>query len=336
MSSHSFSLGNNRSDLQFIGDLINLCKRHQISCGDAQDLEHLASDILFNEEFRIDLFALCTAIGHMTEVEPSPEQLLVLVARALGGPGISLGKANVVIPPAASSAFLNAYESWSKRESDHPADSSWPTEQTPTPPQPITLQPRQTPYSIAAARSSESHRPQEVPSPSESTHRSIPPSTPLESLTLSELKMYLADIENRVTRIEPHIEKVTPQQIEKPIPQPVEKSVPQPIEKLSPQPIDTPAPLSYFSPEYFERLEALSAQRALRAKAAAAAQYQEVTLPPLSVSPTPQVEPDPSLRLCLRLCPWLSTTRSPLSRPCLPSKRHLSPQQTQFGFTISA
>ena len=293
MSSHSIPLGNNRSDLQFIGDLINLCKRHQISCGDAQDLEHLASDILFNEEFRTDLFTLCTAIGHMTEVQPSPEQLLVLVARALGGPGVSLGKANVVIPPAASSAFLNAYESWSKRESDHHADSSWPSEQT-TPPQPITLQPRQTPYSIAASRSSESHRPQEVPHPSETSRHPIPPSTPLESLTLSELKMYLEDIESRVTRIEPHIEKVAPQQIEKVAPQHVEKPAPQQIDKPSPPQIEKPTSQSYFSPEYFERLEALDAQRALRAKARAdAAQYQEVTLPPLSIIPTPQVEPDP-------------------------------------------
>jgi TonB family protein len=277
MSSHSISFGNNRSDLQFIGDLINLCKRHQINCGDSQDLEHLSSDILFNEEFRTDLFTLCTAIGHMTEVEPTPEQLLVLVARALGGPGISPGKATVDIPPAASSAFLKGYESWSKRESDHDADSHWPPEQTPPPSQPITFQPRPTPYSIAAARSSDSHRPQEVP-PGEPSHRSIPPNTTLESLTLSELKMYLEDIESRVTRIEPHIDKVATQHIEKPSPQHIEK----------------PTPHSYFSPEYFERLEALDAQRALRAKAtAAAAQYHEVTLPQLSIIPTAQVEPDP-------------------------------------------
>ncbi len=285
MSSHSISLGNGRSDLQFIGDLINLCKRHQISCGDPQDLDHLASDILFNEEFRIDLFTLCTAIGHMTEVEPSPEQLLVLVARALGGPGISLGKANVDIPHAASSAFLQNYESWSRHEPDHGADSSWPIEQTPPPPQPIppqpiTLQPRQTPYSIAAARSSDAHGPQEVPPAGHSTttepsHRPIPPNTPLENLTLSELKMYLEEIESRVTRIEPHhIEKIEPQQ----------------IEKLSPQHKN---PQPYFSPEYFERLEALDAQRALRAKATAATQYQEVTVPPLSIIPAAKVEPDP-------------------------------------------
>jgi TonB family protein len=290
MSSHSISLGNNRSDLQFIGDLINLCKRHQISCGDPQDLNHLSSDILFNEEFRVDLFTLCTVISHMTEVEPSPEQLLVLVARALGGPGISPGKANVDIPHAASSAFLKGYESWSKHEPDHGAASPRPTDQTPTPsqpipPQPITLQPRATPYSIAASRSSDFHGPQEVPPAGNSTtgepsRRSIPSNSKLENLTLSELKMYLEEIESRVTRIEPHVEKVAPQQIE--------KSSPQPIEKKNSQP--------YFSPEYFERLEALDAQRALRAKAtaaAAAAQYHEVAVPPLSIIPTSQVEPDP-------------------------------------------
>src|SRR5580704_1233851 len=199
MSSHLISLGNNRSDLQFIGDLISLCKRHNISCGDPQDLEHLASDLLFNNEFRPHLFTLCNAIGHMTEVEPSPEQLLVLVARAFGGPAVSLGKAMVDIPLAACSAFLKSYENWSTPGPDPTPDSPWPIDrnQTLVPPQP-----RGTPYSAAASRyGSDSLGPQEVPpaghsATSQPSHRSIPPNTLLESLTLSELKMYLQEMES--------------------------------------------------------------------------------------------------------------------------------------------
>ncbi len=77
MLSHSILLGNNRSELQFVGDLANLCKRHKVSCGDPQDLTHLSAD-LDNDNFRTDLFALCTAISHMAEVDLSAEQLLAL------------------------------------------------------------------------------------------------------------------------------------------------------------------------------------------------------------------------------------------------------------------
>src|SRR5580704_14396837 len=118
MLSHSISLGSNQSELEFIDDLIKLCKRHKISCGKPKDLQHLCTDLVSNDAFCTDLFTLCTAISHMAEVEPSPEQLLVLVARAFGGPKISINDATVDIPQDASSAFLDGYETWSGREPD--------------------------------------------------------------------------------------------------------------------------------------------------------------------------------------------------------------------------
>ncbi len=121
MLSHSISFGNNQSELQFIGDLIKLCNRHEVSCGQPQDLEHLGDDVMFNDAFRADLFALCAAISHMSEVELSPAQLLDLVARAYGGPGTTIGKGTAGIPRDASSAFLKSYKTWSSRECDRDA-----------------------------------------------------------------------------------------------------------------------------------------------------------------------------------------------------------------------
>jgi TonB family protein len=258
MLSHSISLGNNGSDLQFIGDLISVCKRHNISCGTPQDAEHLASDLLFNDDFRADLFTLCTAIGHMAPSELSPEQLLALVARAFGGPGLSPGKATVDIPPDASSAFLNGYSKWSRGEPDPVANQPWPIDRNQAS---VSPQPRTSPYYAAASRSgSDFLGPQEVPSTSHSanpppSHLFIPPNTILESLTLSELKTYLREIESRMSRIEPHLEQKAPQKTSQP----------------------------YFSDDYFQRLESLDAQRALRAKATAV--REEATLAPLSMIP---------------------------------------------------
>lgn len=215
MSSHSILLGSSRSQLQFIGDLTNLCKRHKVNCGNPQDLEHLGIDLVSNDNFRIDLFMLCTAISHMAEVDLSPEQLLILVARAFGGSEISISDDAIDVPQSARSAFLDCYETWSKREPDPDAYSPWDIdrdhEQVSTRPRPTLF------YSAASRAGVDSHKTQD----SAPSRRHIPANTPLESLTLSELRMYLEDIENRVSRIEPRLERIAPSRF--PTPERVEQ-----------------------------------------------------------------------------------------------------------------
>ena len=263
MLSHSISLGNNRSELQFIGDLINLCKRHKISCGKPKDLNHLGSDLLSNDDFRADLFSLCTAIGHMAEVEPSPEQLLVLVARAFAGPEFSIRDAAVDIPPDASSAFLDHYQTWSNREPDFDPN---PPSNADRAQSPESSQPGPTLYYSAASHSGSDETREDLlstqPATGEPSHPFTSPNTPLENLTLNELRMYLRDIESRVSRIEPKLEQIAPQ--------------------------------AYFTPEYFERLEALGAKRAHEAKEAVSTRNPEPILPPEPIAPTRQLRPSPN------------------------------------------
>ena len=203
MLSHSIFLGNNRSEHQFIGDLVNLCKRHKISCGEPKDLTHLGPDLVSNENFRIDLFTLCTAISHMAEVDLSSEQLLRLVARAFGGLGVSIDDPIMDLPQAASFAFINGYEAWSKREPGPDADRTRDEDRDPAPSRPgPTLY-----YSATSRAGSELETHDDPPAPTP-PRRSIPANTPLESLTLGELRMYLEDLENRVSRIEPRLERI--------------------------------------------------------------------------------------------------------------------------------
>ena len=72
------------SDGQFIGDLTKLLERRKIRCGDPHGLETFGAGLTDNI-LRSDLFTLCTAISHMADEDLSGEQLLVLVARAVGG-----------------------------------------------------------------------------------------------------------------------------------------------------------------------------------------------------------------------------------------------------------
>ena len=195
MLSHSILLGNNRSELQFIDDLIKLCKRHKISCGKPKDLQHLCGDLVSNDGFRDDLFALCTAIGHMSEVELSPEQLLVLVARAFAGPKVSIRDiATVDIRQDASSAFLDGYETWSGREPDLDSVSLWHIDRNPAP---VSPRPRPTLYYTASSRLGPDHSETfggssaSLSATGEPSRLSISPDTPLESLTISQLRMYL-------------------------------------------------------------------------------------------------------------------------------------------------
>jgi hypothetical protein len=207
MLSHSIFLGNNRSEHQFIGDLVNLCKRHKISCGEPKDLTHLGPDLVSKDNFRIDLFTLCTAISHMAEVDLSSEQLLRLVARAFGGLGVSIEDPIMDLPQAASFAFINGYEAWSKRESGPDADPIR-DEDRDRDRDPAPSRPGPTLYYSATSRAGSELETHDDPPPTTPPHRSIPANTPLENLTLGELRMYLEDLENRVSRIEPRLERI--------------------------------------------------------------------------------------------------------------------------------
>jgi hypothetical protein len=205
MLSHSIFLGNNRSEHQFIGDLVNLCKRHKISCGEPKDLTHLGPDLVSNDNFRIDLFTLCTAISHMAEVDLSSEQLLRLVARAFGGLGVSIDDPIMDLPQAASFAFINGYEAWSKREPGPDVDRTRDEDQDRDP---APSRPGPTLYYSATSRAGSELETHDDPPATTPPRRSIPANTPLESLTLGELRMYLEDLENRVSRIEPRLERI--------------------------------------------------------------------------------------------------------------------------------
>lgn len=218
MSFRSASIQKRLKDDQFVGDLISLFERRKIKTGDPCSLDTFDSILASNDAFRSQLFTLCTAISHMSAEDLSGEQLLALVARALGGSTVCSDDGTVSVPDSMRSAFLTGYEAWSNRASEPKEPLPWPIptqsqqreESEPTPPltgaEPAAPRPaapglHTLQEALDIARERALADPSARPSPR--------PETNTEGLTLSELKTLLAEIENRVNRLQPHLGDLT-------------------------------------------------------------------------------------------------------------------------------
>jgi len=219
MSSLSIPRPKKVSDGQFIGDLTKLLERRKIRCGDPHSLETFGAGLTDNI-LRSDLFTLCTAISHMADEDLSGEQLLVLVARAVGGQQICRGDGAADVPDSMRAAFLTGYEAWSNRGSELHEPLPWPpvrpqtqsSESLPSPEPPDAISEPIAPK--IAARSlrtvqealdmARERAPFDTPAHRPSSH-----GPNLEGLTLGELRKLLEDIESRVSRIEPRLRHVT-------------------------------------------------------------------------------------------------------------------------------
>jgi len=114
------------------------------------------------------------------------------------------------------SAFLDGCETSPTRELDPEVSSLRRADRDP---EPIPARPGPTLLYSAASRPAPDPRGKQEDPPASRvsngvpSRRHIPPNTPLESLTLSELRTYLEDIENRVNRLEPRLERIAPQRL---------------------------------------------------------------------------------------------------------------------------
>jgi TonB family protein len=156
----------------------------------------------------------------MADEDLSGEQLLVLVARAVGGPQIFRGDGAADVPDSMRAAFLTGYEAWSNRGSELHDPLPWPparpqaqsSESLPSPEPPDAISEPIAPKVAArglrtvqeALDMARERAPFDTPA-----HRPSSYGTNLEGLTMGELRKLLEDIESRVSRIEPHLRYVT-------------------------------------------------------------------------------------------------------------------------------
>ena len=214
---------------------MSLFERQRRRSGLALTPESFANDLATNDSLSSGLFTLCTAISHMAEDDLSGEALLALVVRALGGAEGIEGSAAAQIPDSMRATFLKGYEAWSHRELREP-DLCEPQPWPPVSPDQRKPSAREEssvvlgPPLETASSSAESVEVQ-ITSPGRRTVQEAlslvrkHPSTDhasaaqhptlrgengedLGSMTLSELKHFLEDIEQRMSRLGPHLQQL--------------------------------------------------------------------------------------------------------------------------------
>ncbi|HXE09062.1 MAG TPA: energy transducer TonB [Acidobacteriaceae bacterium] len=233
MASLSIARPGKVSERQYLGDLTILFERQRKRSGLALTLDSFASDLAGSDALRSGLFTLCNAISHMGESDLSAEELLGLVARALGGGASAEGDTSSEIPPDMRAAFLTGYEAWRNRDLQRIVDSVepeiWP------PPSPAARKPpmsepggdafarnelavgagnaeptvtaagrRTVQEALSLVRRERAQDAEHLESPLAGVH-----ADDLGRMTLGELKRILEEIEGRVSRLGPHIQQLS-------------------------------------------------------------------------------------------------------------------------------
>jgi protein TonB len=228
MASLSLARPGNFSARRYIGDLAGLFERQRRRAGVALTPESFAADLAGNDTLRSSLFSLCSAISRMAEHDLSPEELLDLVARALGGAGSAEGESGTPIPEDMREAFLSGYAAWQNRDLQATAHGdAWPPAGTVARKPPMR---EPMPEAIAHSEAAAAGRNTFEPATPASGHRTVQEALGLArnqhaadlepgpraafahdsagSMTLGELKHFLDEMEHRAGRIGPHVQQL--------------------------------------------------------------------------------------------------------------------------------
>ena len=207
MSLISPSLAARPREDQFIGDLASLFRRYRVRTGTPDCLRSVAPQLQANNSLRSDLFALCNAISRMCESDLTPEELLRLVAKAVGGPAaVSPDSSDISIPAEFAESFTDGFRAWQARIENLPEFTVEAPEIVEAPEEDETWR-KANKFAAAASMSSSRSRPA-PPAVAPSTE--VSPQTPIGELTISELRSYLDEIEQRVDRLQPYLAALRP------------------------------------------------------------------------------------------------------------------------------
>lgn len=198
MSPSSASLRTRPKEHQFVSDLESLFRRLRVPIGSPECLEGLGPLLATKSALRSDLFTLCGAISRMSDSDLAPEELLSLVGRAVGGRAVgSADEGEPYVPEVARSVFLSGYREWQNR-----SNSLVPNEFDDA-----DLEPKARKFSAAAVQRLR-HAATDWNVPLQESPADITPSTRIGDLTISELRAYLDDIEQRVGRLQPYLASI--------------------------------------------------------------------------------------------------------------------------------
>jgi hypothetical protein len=199
----------NISDRQFTGDLISLFARHRIAPGTVCAFANFRSRFALSDSFRSQLFALCNAISHLSEVDLTGDQLLTLISCALNSTEVS--DPGSELPERVRAEFELGYGAWNARNLDLRKADEWQTRPQPTDFDPVPLTKpvkadvERAGLGVAAPGTIRFQGPHDIAPRMSALQPQAVAGVDLEHLTLDELTRLLEKIEHRIGRLKPHI-----------------------------------------------------------------------------------------------------------------------------------
>ena len=192
----------------YITEFRELCKRHEVSYGKAEDFFRLAPKLAYDERFRDDFCHLAKSAAQREEGRLTLTRILTIIAIAMGGEGIEHIGTSGAVPVSLVVVFLAGVGGWSENEHD---------------PRPVTTESFVIPGSGAAMTDDDEQEALELERRLSAEPNNLGemtaslfggPALVKEALSRLELntlqlKMHLDSIDSRMDRIEPHLDDLS-------------------------------------------------------------------------------------------------------------------------------
>jgi TonB family protein len=192
----------------YITEFRELCKRHAVSYGTAEDFFRLAPKLAYDERFRDDFCNFAKSVGQREDGRVTLTRILTIIAIAMGGESIdSIGTAGAV-PVSLVIVFLAGVGGWSETETD-PRRTTSESFAKQTSDVAMTSDDEQEALELERRLSAEPDNFGEMTASLFGGPALMKDALSRLELNTLQLKMHLDSIDSRMDRLEPHLDDLT-------------------------------------------------------------------------------------------------------------------------------
>ena len=195
----------------YIAEFQELCKRHEVSSGTPEDFFRLAPKLAYDERFRADFCQLTKSVAQREEGRLTLTRILTIIAIAMGGEDIDTVGTAGAVPVSLVIVFLAGVGGWSENESDNntaPAAMLVKGVSQEATPMASDLE-EQEALALERKLASEPNNLGEMTASLFGGPAMVKEALCRLELNTLELKLHLDSIDNRMERIEPHLDDLT-------------------------------------------------------------------------------------------------------------------------------
>jgi TonB family protein len=192
----------------YVTEFRELCKRHEVSYGTAEDFFRLAPKLAYDGRFRDDFSQLATSVAQREHGRVTLTRILTIIAIAMGGDSVDkMGTAGAV-PVSLVVVFLAGVGGWSENEPD-PRFATAEYIASPSPDAGMSAEDEQEALELEHRLSAEPNNVGEMTASLFGGPALVKDALSRLELNTLQLKMHLDSIDNRMNRIEPHLDDLT-------------------------------------------------------------------------------------------------------------------------------